>query len=111
MEPNETETGDEIRCAIEFREDEDRASPGRITGTLMTYGEQHRQGGEVFEPGALKWDPEGVVLRRQHDRQSPIMRVIPEIRGDKVVIDAPLPDTQAGRDAAVEIRSGLFQAG
>ena len=28
--------------------------------------------------------------------------------GDQVVLDAPLPDTTAGRDAAAEIRSGLL---
>ena len=100
---------DEIRCAIEVREVDGRTSPGRIVGTLMTYGEQHRQGGEVFEPGSLKWDPDGVVLRRQHNRDSPIMRVMPEVRGDKVVIDQDLPDTAAGWDAATEIRSGLFR--
>ena len=42
-------------------------------------------------------------------RGAPIMRVIPELRGDELVIDQPLPDTQAGRDAAVEVRSGLMR--
>ena len=37
------------------------------------------------------------------------MRVIPELRGDELVIDQALPETQAGRDAAVEIRSGLMR--
>ena len=36
------------------------------------------------------------------------MRVVPEVRAGAVVIDAPLPDTSAGRDAAREIRDGLF---
>ena len=31
---------DEIRCKIEVREDESRLSPGRIVGTLITYGER-----------------------------------------------------------------------
>ena len=39
----------------------------------------------------------------------PITRVIPELRGDAIVIDQPLPDSPAGRDAAVEIRSGLMR--
>ena len=34
---------------------------------------------------------------------------IPELRGDELVIDTALPDTQAGRDAAVEIRDGLMR--
>ena len=37
------------------------------------------------------------------------MRVIPELRGDALVIDTELPDTSSGRDAAVEIRSGLMR--
>ena len=38
------------------------------------------------------------------------MRVIPELRGDALVIDAQLPDIESsGRDAAVEIRSGLMR--
>ena len=36
------------------------------------------------------------------------MRVIPEVRGDAIVIDQALPDTTAGRDAAAEVRQGLM---
>ena len=99
---------DEFRCSVEFREDETRQSPGRLVGTLMTYNASARNRREVFEPGALTWPAEGIILRRQHVRAAPIMRAVPEVRGLDVVIDAPLPDTQAGRDAAQEIRDGLF---
>ena len=51
----------------------------------------------------------GVTLRRQHNEGQPIMRVIPELRGNQVIIDQPLLDTAAGRDTAAEIRSGLFR--
>ena len=100
----------EIRCAIELRQS-DAASPGpgRISGVLLTYGERAGDRPEMFDRGALSWPADGVVLRRQHVREAPIMRVIPELRGDALVIDAPLPDTAAGRDAAAEIRSGLFR--
>ena len=97
---------DELRCSIEVRADE--MSPGRLVGTLLTYNEQARDRRETFAPGALSWPDNGVVLREQHNRQAPIMRVIPEIRGDKVVIDSPLPDTSRGRDMAVMIRNGTF---
>ena len=50
----------------------------------------------------------GIVLNRQHSRKSPIMRVTPTVEGNEVRIDAPLPDSTAGRDAAVEVRSGLM---
>ena len=99
---------DEIRCAVEFREDDTRQSPGRLFGTLLTYGETPKNKRELFEPGALTWPAEGIVLRRQHARAAPIMRAVPELRGAAVVIDQPLPDTQAGRDAAREIQDGLF---
>ena len=48
------------------------------------------------------------MLNRQHARGSPIMRVIPEVRGEAIVIDQALPDTTAGRDAAAEVRQGLM---
>ena len=99
---------DEIRCAVEFREDTDRTGPGRLVGTVLTYGQRAKDRPELFEPGALTWPADGVVLNRQHARGAPIMRVIPEVRGEAVVIDAPLPDTTAGRDAAAEVRQGLM---
>ena len=99
---------DEIRCAVEFREDTDRTGPGRLVGTILTYGQRAKDRPELFERGALTWPTEGVVLNRQHARGAPIMRVIPELRGDALVVDQPLPDTTAGRDAAAEVRQGLM---
>ena len=98
----------EIRCGIELRADDTMSGPGRLFGTLLQYGERAGDRAEVFEPGALEWPEGGIVLNRQHARTAPIMRVVPETRGAAVVVDAPLPDTAAGRDAAREIRDGLF---
>ena len=39
---------DEIRCAIEFREDDSRVSPGLLTGTLMQYEVKASDRPEVF---------------------------------------------------------------
>ena len=97
---------DELRCAIELRADD--GSPGRLTGTLLTYGERAGDRAEMFEAGALRWPDNGILLRRMHQRAQPIMRITPELRGDRIVLDAPLPDTRAGRDAAAEIRSGVL---
>ena len=99
---------DEIRCAIKVGNDRSRTSPGRIVGELITYGQRAKDRPEVFEAGALSWDASGIVLNRMHRRKSPITRFVPEARDGKVLINARLPDTQAGRDAAQEIRSGLF---
>ena len=98
----------EIRCSIECREDDTRQGPGRLVGRILTYGERALDRSELFEPGALTWPTDGVVLNRQHARRAPIMRVIPTLVGDELRIDQALPDTTAGRDAAQEIRSGLM---
>ena len=100
---------DEIRCSIEVREDEGRLGPGRIVSVLMKYGERSVDRPELFETGSLKWPDEGIVLNRQHQRRSPILRFVPVVSGNEVRIDQQLPDTQAGRDAAEEVRSGLFR--
>ena len=100
---------DEVRCSIELRADDTRSGPGRLTGTLITEGEQASDRREVFLSGALTWPAEGIVLRRQHARDKPITMIQPRREGNKIVVDEPLPDTTAGRDAAVEIRAGMFK--
>ena len=72
---------DEIRMAVEIREDEDRLGPGRLFGVLMKYNTRAKDRDELFLPGSLSWPDSGVVLNRQLSRQSPIMRVVPEVRG------------------------------
>ena len=99
---------DEIRCAIEVRADDARQSPGRIVGSLLVYGKRAKDRPEKFAPGALHWPSAGIVLNEQHNRQAPILRFTPEVDGDEVRIDALLPDTQRGRDAAVMIRNGTM---
>lgn len=98
----------EIRCAIEIREG-DPGRPPRLVGILLRYRERAADRPERFEAGALKWPHNGVVLRRQHNRAEPVMRVIPETRGSEVIIDTEVPDTRSGRDTISEIRSGLFR--
>ena len=77
-------------------------SPGRIVGTLLTY--EHPRTGPR---GNLRRGRARVAGRGRHHPQratqpaaQPIMRFVPEVRGEEVVIDAPLPDTSRGRDAA-----------
>ena len=45
----------ELRCKIEYRADDSRQSPGRIVGTLMTYGERAADRPEVFAADSLRW--------------------------------------------------------
>ena len=44
----------------------------------------------------------------QHDRTRPIVRAIPFLDDNEVRIDTPLPNTTAGRDAAVNVREGIL---
>ena len=99
----------EFRCAIEVRADETRRGPGRLTGVLITEGEQAGDRREVFAPGALSWPDTGILLRRQHVREMPIARIVPKREGNKIIVDEILPDTLAGRDCAAEVRAGLFK--
>ena len=100
---------DEIRCKIEYREDESRQSPGRLYGVLMPYETRAVDRPEVFKAGSLSWPDDGIVIREQHNREAPIMRAVPEVRENAVILDVALPDTQRGRDAAVMIRNGTFR--
>ncbi len=99
---------DALHVAIELRQDETRQGPGRLVGELLRYGQRAGDRAELFEAGALRWPDGGIVLNRQHRRDAPILRFTPILEGDSLRIDALLPDTTAGRDAAAEIRSGLL---
>ena len=104
---------DEIRCAVECRADDSRDSPGRLVGRILKHGERALDRPELFEAGAFDLEAikaaGGVVLNRQHERGAPIMRVIPIERDGELLIDQPLIDSSAGRDAAAEIRQGLMR--
>ena len=54
------------------------------------------------------WPEKGIVINRQHDRRSPIVRAVPFVEGNAVKIDVQLPNTRAGQDAATEVREGLL---
>ena len=108
--PGGGETVIEYRyAAVECRVDDERRGPGRLVGTLLRYGEVSPERRERFAPGALRWPAGGVVLREMHTRAAPILRVEPELRGAELVIDAVLPDTARGRDAATSIRNGTLR--
>ena len=99
----------EIRMAIEYREDESRQSPGILSGVLIRYGETSPGHQERFVDGSLSWPETGIVIREQHNRQAPILRTVPTVEGAEVRISASLPNTTRGRDAAENIRGGLFR--
>ena len=99
----------EIRCAVEFREDDSRLSPGRLRGTLLEYETQAVDRLEKFAQDSLRWAEGGVILSLQHNRQAPIVRFVPKLEGRELKIDIPLPDTSNGRDSATMVRNGTLQ--
>ncbi len=100
---------DEIRCAIEIREDAERTSPGRLYGVLIEYETRASDRPELFTDQSLNWDDDGVVLNVEHDRQQPILRFTPEVRGSQLIVDELLPDTGRGRDAATMVKNGTLR--
>lgn len=102
-------TDETIRVELEFREDEARRGPGRLSGRLLQYGEEitHSKGPEVFEPRSLQWGEDGVVLYDSHDvaPRKPVAIVHPANSDTEARVDFPLPDTPAGRRIAQRVRS------
>lgn len=99
---------DELLCEIRWAEDVTNQSPGMLTGTLLTYGERARDRAERWAEGSAIWPADGFVVNEQHNRQAPIVRVIPYVEDGKVKVSTPLPNTQRGRDAATNIREGVL---
>ena len=93
---------------VRYVEDTTRESPGRLVGTLLTYGETSRDRPERFMRDSLQWADAGIIVNEQHNRQAAIMRVHPFLDGDLLRVDEALPNTVRGRDAATNIRDGLY---
>ena len=99
---------DNLLVEIRYVEDDTRQSPGRLQGTLLTYGELARDRPELFMPDALTWPDDGIVINEQHNRQSPVVRALPFVEGRELRIDAALPNTTRGRDAATNVKEGVL---
>ena len=83
----------------------DYDGPGRLTGTILEVGRIASDRAEVFAPGAPIFPSTGVTLYRGH-RGTPIMTFQPVVDGTAIKIDAPLPDSELGRQVATEVRNG-----
>ena len=68
---------------IRLAEDETREAIGRIQGVILTYGERAIRQGRTICSGSVSWPEGGIVLNEQHNRQAPITRVVPEVRGTR----------------------------
>ncbi len=97
---------------LEYRADDSNASPGLLSGVLMTYGTRGRRRAEMFEQDSLYWRDDGIVIRELHPQPNgpqvpPIMRAMPYLEGRELRINAPLPNTTRGRDVAEAMKGPL----
>ena len=100
----------ELFAKIQFAEDGDRIGPGRIQGTLLTYGELASDRPMIFAASSLSWAADGgVVLNLQHDRTKHLARFAPTVDGDRLMVDVRLPDTTVGRDAVALVKAGVLR--
>ena len=97
-----------IGCEVRYEIDDSRQSPGRLKGNLITYERQAGDRKEIVARNAFYWRDGGIVINDQHRRESAIVRATPFLQGDDLMIDTLLPDTQAGRDAATNVRDGVL---
>ena len=102
------ENMENLTCEIRYSVDESRQTPGHVTGTLIVYEQRAGDRPELFERDAIHWPEHGIVINEMHQRNRPVLRVIPFLDGDELRIDGVLPDTQAGRDAATNIREHVY---
>ena len=98
----------DLLCEIRFADDPTNASPGRLQGVLVAYGQQARYRRELFTDNALAWAANGLIINEQHNRQAPIVRAFPYVENRELLIDVVLPNSQRGRDAALGVKDGLY---
>ena len=104
----------ERRAAVVFDRGDSYLGPGRLTGTLLTYGEvatiDNRGRRERFEARSVFLSPT-ISLNREHDPASVIVEELGEhltLRDgpDALLVEVNLPDTAAARSAAAAVRAG-----
>ena len=82
-------------------------TPARLTGVLLPIGRVAIDRQEIFTPGSVTFPASGVRLLLEH-RGREIMRFTPveNVAAGEWRIDAALPDTPEGREAAALVQSG-----
>lgn len=94
---------------VRYAADPSREHAGILKGVLLEYEKRAADRPEAFAPGALSWPDDGVLVNEQHRRDTPIARVIPEVRGNQVTVTIPVPDTTAGRDLVRNVKAGVLK--
>ena len=95
---------------VELRE-ADGDNPARIVGTLLPIGRVATDRQEIFVPGSVQFPASGVRLLLEH-RGREVLRFHPveDATAAEWRIDAELPDTPEGREAAALVQSGQRKA-
>ena len=95
---------------VEYRE-ASGDTPARLVGTLLPIGRVAIDRQEVFVPGSVQFPAAGVRLLLEH-RGREVMRFTPveDVAAGEFRIDAELPDTPEGREAAALVQSGQRKA-
>ena len=95
----------EVRCIVSVEEDRDRRGAGTLRGMLLPFGRVAQDRREVFTPDSVRFPPDGIRLLLEH-RGREVMRFQPSVDARGVHVEALLPDTPEGREAAASVRSG-----
>ena len=91
----------ELRGTLELREDESRATQGRLVIRLQPWRALANDRAEIFEAGSLEW--RGLVpLDVDHDGEARAL-LDAEDNGERVVLSGAIPDTARGRALRAEL--------
>ena len=100
MEKNES-----ILVAVELRASTDSDSPGTLSGLILPVGRIAADRKEVFTPGSATFPEGGVRLLLEHEGRE-IMTVAPTVAMDGYSIEAILPSSPEGIEAAELVKTG-----
>ena len=78
---------EQLTCEIRYSQDESRQTPGRVTGTLIVFEKRAGDRPELFERDSIHWPELGIVINEMHQRNTPVLRVIPFLDGDELRIE------------------------
>ena len=95
----------EVRCIVSVDEDRDRRGPGRLRGMILPFGRVAQDRREIFTPDSVRFPKGGIRLLLEH-RGREVMRFEPTIDSRGIHVDALLPDSPEGREAAEAVRDG-----
>ena len=96
---------DKLIYAVELRASSTDDSPGTLSGLIVPIGRIAADRKEVFTPGSAVFPDGGVKLLLEHQGRE-VMAFEPVAGFDGYRIEAALPDSDAGREAAELVQSG-----